>query len=141
MVGSKYHCTFISSLVKLRVLMNSSKMYIHSVDWFMWKYIFGEVGINIYSCTSVLQIMVHCTVVMHKNNFLKMFKLGTVLVPDKITSLPLLFMLLNVLVYEILQCHLLWKFVAVFIYSKVCDVLFSFIILKSLIRILQIRSL
>ena len=46
LVGFTCTCTFISLLiyvmVKLRVLVNSPKRYFRSVDWFVWKCIWGK---------------------------------------------------------------------------------------------------
>ena len=55
-----------------------------------------------YSCNNVLQIMVHCTIVLHAYLFLTLFLLGTIHVLDKITSLLLLFLFLAVLGYDFL---------------------------------------
>ena len=82
-----------------------------------------------YYCTSVLHIMVHCTILLHMNRLLKLFSPGTVLVTDGITFLPLMFLYLTVLGYEILQRHLLWKFVSVLLCSNFQGVLLPFLTL------------
>ena len=43
---------------------------------------------------------------------------------DKITSLPLLFLSLNVIWYELLRRHILWKLVDVLPCSNVCGIFF-----------------
>ena len=68
------------------------------------------VGINMYPCIYIFQVLVHCTIVLHTNHSLKLFPLGTVLVPDKMNSLPLLFLTLNLPGYELLRRHLHWVF-------------------------------
>ena len=64
------------------------------------------VGIYLFSCTSVLQIWVYCTVALSTKRFLELFYHVTVLVPENITDLLLLFLPWNVLDYELLQ-HIL----------------------------------
>ena len=85
-------------MAKLMVLANSSKLVRVEI-------LLGEVGINMYSCTSILHIRVHCRIVINKNRFLELFKLGMILVPDKVNYLGILFLPLTEFEYELLQHH------------------------------------